>query len=217
MKSTAALFAILLTVLTSSLAQAQSLTSDLGSLSEDGNAPVTALMDNDVGRMAGELCRTLAVQRVSDNFLASEELQKKLLFYSKIDNDAQDAKVKLAKFFNYYSPRMMCPASNGMYPPQHVFQRALALNIQAEVFKFFLQHPEEFPIDVNVITYAGSKPLTLLDYIDDMLAIPNSERRFNLGQVRGVKRVVTDYFGGKRVAEMSDEEIEARLGRVELE
>jgi len=66
-----------------------------------------------------------------------------------------------------------------------------------------LKNPHDFPIDVNFVEVSsqGEKE-TLLDYVDKLLATPESEMWFNRGEIKGVKRVLEKFYNAKNAKDL---------------
>ena len=177
---------------------------ELGPNSASSTKPAS-LSDNEIAEMRGEICKILILKETGGNrYSASKEMAKKLAYYAKIKIADPNFDLKLANFWNQYGSNMICPPLGGSFPKQHVLKRALALNIQGDVFgDFFLKNPHDFPIDVNFVEVSsqGEKE-TLLDYVDKLLATPESEMWFNRGEIKGVKRVLEKFYNAKNAKDL---------------
>ena len=110
------------------------------------------LSDQQVTGLANELCMALTSAKVSSDLELPKIIEARLLKFSKINASTPDKRLKIAQFWNRYSPNMICPASSGFYPTQHLFKRALAMSMQKMVLEnYFFADEIAFPIDVNVI------------------------------------------------------------------
>ncbi|GHB05108.1 hypothetical protein GCM10009069_29530 [Algimonas arctica] len=171
------------------------------------------LSDQEITALSNELCMVLArMPTASSNFVGAKEIEKRLLRYFKVDVTAPDYKLKIAQHWNYYSTSMICGATNGTYPTQHIYKRALAMNFHTPILdEYFFADEIAFPIDPNTIEIQGDGSYsTVLDYIDAMLSRPDASTTYNIGQVAGLGEIIVDFFGGKRVSEMSAQEIRTR-------
>jgi len=93
------------------------------------------------------------------------------------------------------------------FPEQHFFSRAVRQNFSTLVLKNYFfsdaENSESFPIDPNIATenqYGIQE--TVLDYIDRVLLQPDAEIRFNGNQIREVRDIIENDFGGKRAREL---------------
>lgn len=175
--------------------------------------PNSRLSDQEITTLSNELCTVLArMPTASSNFVGAKEIEKRLLRYFKVDVTAPDYRLEIAKHWNYYSNRMICPATNGTYPTQHIYKRALAMNYHTPILdEYFFADEVTFPIDPNVVeVLEDGSYSTVLDYIDAMLSRPDASTTYNIGQVAGLGEIIVDFFGGKRVREMSADEIRMR-------
>lgn len=162
------------------------------------------LTENTVQTLANELCSVIQNARVISNYSVADNVEARLVRYGNIDKNSKDYKLQIAEFWNKYSDRMICSADNGRYPRQHVFKRAIEMNIQQEFFMdYFLTDEVKFPINVNAVEiYDNGTRSTVLDYIDAVLAREDARERYNVGQIVGIKKVFEQLYGGKRAREL---------------
>ena len=175
------------------------------------------LSEDRIASLAGEICVILQSIRSSRNSVSSvDALDRKLRDYGGVlaQNRGEDlTRTELAHFFNSVSHRMFCRASSGLYPTQHVFKRAVALNIQVEVLEgYFFADEERFPVNPNIVDFSGRRTsgsggTTILDYIDSVLSSPNASTSFNTGQIRGLREILIDLYDAKTVADLPPEEV----------
>ena len=57
-------------------------------------------------------------------------------------------------------------------------------------------------------------PLTVLDYIDELLSLPDAYAKYDVGQVVGIRDILVDLYGGKRANEMAPTELARRTADV---
>lgn len=197
---------------TQSFAQSDDVKATAGSI-EQTAAPNNRLDVNETARMTGKLCAILHKAEISENISITELFDEVLFKHSGIDPDSQNARLRLANFWNENSARIICPTSAGLYQTQHIFKRAIQLNLHKDaLFDYFLSNPVEFPIDANVVEiYPNGKSSTLLDFIDAVLSSPNVVEKYNVGQIKRLKRIIEVRFDGKRSNELSAHESEKNL------
>lgn len=174
------------------------------------------LSDRQVSSLASELCMAIANAHVSSDFELPKKLEASLLKFSKINASTPDYRLKIARFWNHYSPNMICSADSGLFPTQHLFKRALAMDMQKMVLEnYFFADEIAFPIDVNTIEIeSDGSAETALDYIDLILSSPKAAEKYNVGQVAGIRDILVDLYGGKRANEMSPIELARRTARI---
>jgi len=170
------------------------------------------LSQQQISALAGRMCMTLTIMPVDNTYDGAANLEKKMLYHFKINKNAPDYKLKLAQAWNEVSPSVICGANNGTFPTQHFYKRALAMNLHIPILEeFFFLDEVAFPIDPNAVEILeNGRFVTLLDYMDGMLARDDASTRYNVGQVAGLRDIIIEYCGGKRVSEMTPEEIRLR-------
>lgn len=160
--------------------------------------------EQSIRNLTHELCLELAstVTQGYDNL--STNIESKILKYSGISKDDPAYKLRLASFWNDNSSKIVCPASIGLYPRQHFFDRALEMNIQKFVLEnYFFEDESVFPIDANILhDHPNGSKYTTLDYIDSMIARPDASEHYNIGQVRGLRSILVEFYGAKNAADL---------------
>lgn len=175
---------------------------------EDGVSFVSQLTANltefNIQAMASEVCMVLHRTTNTPNYSASVEIERVLQKHSNLNTITPNYKREIANFWNQYSDQMICNATSGMYPKQHVFKRAFSMNIQSEILiDYFLSDNNQFPIDVNVIEVLSSgERSTVLDYIDKVLVRPDAQEVFDVYEILRIKRILERDFDGKRAREL---------------
>jgi len=139
-------------------------------------------------------------------------IEKKMLEYFKTDKNLPDYQLKLAQAWNEVSPFAICKATSGTFPTQHFYKRALAMNLHIPILEeFFFLDEVAFPIDPNAVEILeNGRFVTLLDYMDGMLARDDASTRYQVGQVAELRDNLVEFYGAKRVSEMTPEEIRLR-------
>ncbi|GHB05123.1 hypothetical protein GCM10009069_29550 [Algimonas arctica] len=168
-----------------------------------------------VVHMKERMCTALHQGRNTDSVNIAERLRGIVLFSFDLNADDERLEEQIAVIFNRYSSRMVCPATSGIYPKQHLFKRAVELHVyQDALVEFFFANPITFPIDPNVIELSplGSET-TLMDYINRELAADNAKDKHNVGRLIRLRRLLQIRFNAKTVAEMTPNEIEFQLSR----
>ena len=164
------------------------------------------LTDRQAKRLSGKLCRTLSNFTVNEyEITIGQKLEEHLLKSSGIDKEQSNYEMKLAIFWNKNSDKVICRENfESTYPEQHFYSRVIRQNLPIRVFKDYLfSNPENLPIDPNVVSvnqYGIQE--TVLDYIDRVLSQPDAEERFNANQIREVRDIIENDFGGKRSREL---------------
>ncbi|MBL4852913.1 MAG: hypothetical protein JKY25_01585 [Robiginitomaculum sp.] len=173
------------------------------------DAATSQMNDNLVKNMAIELCTLLNhTQTTVVDYPVTEALERNLLRFMKVSKDDPNYILKIAAFWNHYADRVICPAASGFYPKQHIYRRALDMNIHKVVLKdYFFRDPVAFPIEVNTIeVLPNGRSTTLLDYIDAALASDEAEDRYNIDVVEELTDYLVDKFGAKRFSELDPAE-----------
>ncbi|GHB05101.1 hypothetical protein GCM10009069_29520 [Algimonas arctica] len=217
MKPTVAIFAILLTGLTSSFARAQS-TPGWGRDVPYPDPPpgIVALTQQQADSVKDRVCTALHQSGNTENFSISETVEGIIFFYMGIKGDTPGNRKLLAESWNFYAPMFVCQATSGIYPTQHVYKRAIELSVYDEfIVDWLLSDPEGFLIDISVVEIAlDGTGSTLLDYIDMIQARSDAKEIYDLGQLIRLRRIVESRFNGKRLHEMGPCERERRMSRV---
>lgn len=166
--------------------------------------------------MRAELCMSLQTLRNegdTEGWYFNDAFTSKLIKYSKVSRDDEEFWFKLAQFWNYHSPRMICGPVNATYPKQHLFMRAFEMNMQLDVLEgYFLVDENSFPIDPNVIEFhTDGSSSTIIDYIDSMLNDPKANERYHVQHVRGIRELLVDLYGAKSVSDLPAEDRATRM------
>lgn len=182
-------------------------------------APVQAqtheLSERMIRVLASEICTVIQNASVTNNYSVADNLEARLIRYGDIDPNSSTKLREMAVFWNKYVHHMVCRADNGQYPTQHVYKRAIEMNIQQEFFMdFFLADEVAAPFDMNPIEIlSDGRVITLLDFIDGALTSENAEDRYNIGQIIGIKKLIIGLYNAKRSSEFSDVELEERTAK----
>ena len=164
------------------------------------------LTDRQAKRLSGKLCRTLIRYAENDQDKPiGEEIEEILLKWSRVDDNVQNYNIQIAHFFNINSDRIICkPNGNNSFPKQHFFIRAIRQDFPISLFKEYLfSDAIFFPIDPNVVTenQYGEKE-TVLDYLDEIFSDNTRHDRYNMHQIREIREIIVNDFGGKRAREL---------------
>ncbi|GHB05115.1 hypothetical protein GCM10009069_29540 [Algimonas arctica] len=161
------------------------------------------------------MCLATHFLRNEEAYDINEALESILFEYSDIDPDGVDSQMKLVEFWNHYVPGMICPSTSNLFDQKHLYKRIIDLGVHRRVLPgYFLRDNIEFPVDINVVEIGkDGKPTTVLDYLDELLTTPELRRLYNAGQLTRLRRLIVMRFDGKRVHEMSPQELEERLER----
>ena len=163
--------------------------------------------------MAAELCGIVQDTQTIVDYPVAEALERNLLMYANLSKGDPKYRQKIAVFWNHYNDRMICPAANGFYPKQHIFDRALEMSVHHTVLEdYFFKDPISFPIDVNVIEILpDGSSVTVIEYIDAALAMKEAEDRYNVDEVEDLRDYLIETHGAKRTTEMDASELARRV------
>lgn len=164
----------------------------------------------DFNTMRLRMCLIASAFTNDEEYDFAEAFDSVLLEYSGIDPNDADRQLKLAIFWNRYVPGMICPVTANLFESQHIYKRIVVLGVHRRIFaEYFLRDPNEFPVEVNSVEIdRNGNYATLLDYIHKILDTPRIRSIYNAGQLMRLKRLIEVRFDGKRVQEMSAEELE---------
>lgn len=205
-----------MTALSTSSAQAQ------GEILEANADPLASLSyvpreisSSDLNSIRLRMCLIASAFRNDEDYDFGEAFDSILLEYSDIDPNDPDRQFKLAIFWNRYLPGMICPTTANLYESKHIYKRIIDLGVHKRIFgEYFLRDPNEFPVDVNSVEIdRNGNYATLLDYIYEILENPELRRLYNAGQLMRLRRLIEVRFDGKRVQNMSAEELESETRR----
>ena len=162
-------------------------------ISEAKKAEVAALGD--------QLCSLMMLQK---NFGGSPHVafESGILKYLGIDKEnTTDYRNHVSQFWNQYHQYMICTTEMvGYETPQHLLKRVVEMNtIDSFYFSYFL---EDESVNLNAIEWKKSEPETFVDYVDKIIADPNSEYFYDLAAVRQLRSFVVSRINGKRACEL---------------
>lgn len=83
-------------------------------------------------------------------------------------------------------------------------KRVVSLGMYETIlYDFFLYDEEEYPINVNTVEILpnGEKE-TLLDYINKILADPEVDKKYDVKEIKQLKRVIVKDYNAKTAAEL---------------
>lgn len=158
----------------------------------------------EIDQLRVQLCNSLMQGLNDSEYSIPENFESRLLSYGRISKNERFYKLKVAEFWNSHNDEMICPPRSGLYPDQHLYKRAFEPGVEKELFlNYLLVNRSEFPIDVNAVEILpNGKRSTVLDYIEAVLARPDQDEYFNIGQVRGIRSILIKDFGAKLAEEL---------------
>ena len=173
------------------------------------------ISSSDLNSIRLRICLVASAVTNDGEYDFGEAFDSILLEYSDIDPNDADRQFKLAIFWNRYLPGMICPSAANLFESKHIYKRIVDLNLHRPVLVlFFLRYPNEFPVDVNSVKIdRNGNYVTLLDYLYEILETPKFRRIYNAGQLIRLRRIIETRFDGKRVQDMSAEELESETRR----
>lgn len=176
---------------------------------------IKALTAKEFNGMRLRICQAMSFSTNDMSYDVKDASESILFRYSGIDPNGVDSQKKLVEFWNHYVPGVICPSSANLFDSKHLYKRAIDLGVhQPWLPGYFLRDNVEFPVDINVVEIGkDGKPTTVLDYLDEILTTPELRRIYNTGKLTRLRRLIVVRFDGKRVHEMSPQELEERLER----
>ncbi len=157
--------------------------------------------DPKVREFAKDLCIDMmtAGERGQDIVKVMED---QILGYMKITRDTPKYQEKIISFWNANKNDFICEGKvdSATRETEHLMKRAIALSLHNHVFyKFLLNSPNT---DVNAIEYVNGEPETVLDYLDDIIADPDSKKKFVLSDITNLRSMLVDYFNAKNAEDL---------------
>ena len=87
-----------------------------------------------------------------------------------------------------------------MTAPQHLSKRIIDMRLHKDVYYKYLLRDKE--IDINGIDIVNGRKETILDYIDGILSDPDAEDKYNVKEIKGLRRMFVKRFGAKSAEEL---------------
>lgn len=172
---------------------------------KDADTGFKKLTDTEVSGVASELCTALQFTQDVQGYDHSRHLNRILAKSAGVDLGGPGFEIKLASFFNYHTNKMICTPSNGIYPRQHIFKRAIEMNVETEILSdYFFRDPTAFPINPNALELlSNGKRSTVLDYIKLALALADADSRYDVELVSELQKYLVETFGAKTSESLS--------------
>lgn len=164
---------------------------------------VNQAMIEEVKILANQLCDTMLLFKGMGKqpSIAFERGVLKFLDIDKKENP--NYRSEISKFWNQYNEYMICTNERvGYETPQHLLKRVVEMNtIDSFYFSYFL---EDENINVNAIEWKDGQPETVVDYLDSIIADPNSEYIYDLTAVKQLRSFLVSRIGAKKAVEVLD-------------
>lgn len=176
------------------------------------------LTNRQISLMRNSLCMSLIhrLDNEKNGVTIAGNIEMSILRDTNIDPNSDDLKLEISRVWSKYSHLMICPSTGGIHPKQHVFKRAIAVDAHQDALAgYFFADADGFPIDPNVVEIgADGEPYNLVDYINAMLARPDAPKRYNVGEIVRLRRLLQTRFGAKPVSEMTPEELASYMSKL---
>lgn len=159
----------------------------------------------EIATLANQICDTMMLYK---NFRKPTYVafEKMVLKYLKKETEQGAEKTsgisnEVTAFWQQYHPYFTCTtAHNGYTTPQHVLKRLVDMNdIIGFYFDYFLQDES---VNLNAVEWVEGEPETLIDYLDKILADPQSKGLYDLETVRQLRALIVGRINAKRACEL---------------
>jgi hypothetical protein len=159
--------------------------------------------------LSNEICSELITAQEVTGENSAKVLEGILLKHLKLTKQTASYKTQLTQFWNSKLNQMICTTpSVDNKSPQHVMHRVIDMRLDQQVFfNFIFKLDYDEGINVNAVTFNNDtgEPETVVDYIDGILIDSNNETKYVFWEIKDLREVLIDYYGGKRVSELSPE------------
>jgi len=164
----------------------------------------SGLTQNNISNMKMKICLAMSKGKSDPSVSIPGRIKTIIIKYGEIDPNSTNVDAQMAEVWNRYADQMVCPATNGVYPTQHIYKRAIALRVEkAALVDFFLKDTRGFPINMNAVeTRSDGSKETVLDYLDRIMGDPEAKNKYNLGQAIRLRSIIERRFDGKRAREL---------------
>lgn len=115
---------------------------------------------------------------------------------------SEDFPIYFNNFLNTNLNKCKCPTlriATRIYPPQHIFKRLLALDLN-ETYEEYFYNFEDGEVNFNAYDIVDGKKETLLDWVENWIAL----RRGDADELRDVASSLKDEFGAKHGKDLLD-------------
>ena len=165
---------------------------------------VNQAMIEEVKVLANQLCDTMLLYKNMGKRSPHVAFERGVLYFLNINpKETPNYRAEISKFWNQYSEHMICTnESVGFESPQHLLKRVVDMgSVTSFYFEYFLQDEN---INVNAIEWKDGQPETVVDYLDSILADPNSEYIYDLETVKQLRSFLVSRIGAKKAVEVLD-------------
>lgn len=176
---------------------------------EDARATFLRAREDSMGAahvlsMANNLCVLVQNARSIEDYPFTIKFDQSISHYANISADDPFRRKKIVAFWNHYADRMICMATRGIYPEQHLYHRAVEMGVhQAVLREYFFTDAPGPRFDVNGIdTLDDGSKITLLDYLYLAQTMRNAEDRHNLDEIEELEEYLIDVHGAKRFKDL---------------
>ncbi|GFD96908.1 hypothetical protein KUL156_48160 [Alteromonas sp. KUL156] len=161
----------------------------------------------EIATLANQICDTMLLYKNfgKPTYVAFEKMVLKYLKKDAalVSDKSLGISNEVAAFWQQYHPYFICTsAHNGYTTPQHVLKRVVDMNVTASFYFEYFLHDKS--VNLNAVEWVEGEPETLLDYLDKILADPQSKGLYDLETVRQLRGFVIKTYNGKRACELLD-------------
>lgn len=171
------------------------------------SSTITEAKKAEIATLANQICDTMMLYKTfgKPTYVAFEKMILKYLKQApqepgaKIEGISSDVSAFWQQFHQYF----ICTTPHNGYPtPQHILKRVVDMNdMTGFYFDYFL---EDKNINLNAIEWVEGEPETFLDYLDKILADPESRWLYDLETVKQLRGFAINTYDGKRACELLD-------------
>ena len=137
---------------------------------------------------------------------AGKGVEGLILNFLGISKEDPKYKEKLTKFWNENADKFICHeegTTERTRNPQHFLKRIVDLGMHKSVLNgFLLSNPYKLPINVNTVEIYNGKEETLLDYLDAIISNPDNEEKYNIPEIKSLRRLLLMGYNAKTAAEL---------------
>lgn len=163
------------------------------------------ITDKRIEDLSKKICSFALAVRTLSASTAGEDIEDIILNFLDTNRDNPNYKAIITKFWNENNEKLICyegPADETR-SPQHFMKRIVDLGMYSTVLNgFLLSNPFKYPIDVNAVEIYNGKEETLLDYLDEIISNPESEKRYNIQEMESLRRLLLMGYKAKKASEL---------------
>jgi hypothetical protein len=151
--------------------------------------------------LSNTICKRLSRYQAQGHSTPQEILESNILSYLNISKDTPNYRKKITSFWNKNFSNLVCTwADFGMTAPQHLSKRIIDMDLHKQVYYKYLLRDKE--IDINGIDIVDGRKETILDYIDGILADPEAGDKYNVKEIKKLKRMFVKHFDAKNARDL---------------